>query len=116
MSMYVILTIHYVLFPKKFYILLVGVWVYRGMVSIEDFKLAMVVVLVLLTLPICFDGWEGCAAVSARVAVGHWLRCPCLAVEDAGIAIIKEHIKSTGAQRPTYAGGRQCGRRRWRRR
>jgi len=85
----VILITHLLPIPKQ---VLIRVWVYRRMVSIRDLKLTMVVVLVLLALPVRLDGWEGCAAVSAGVAIRHWLRCPCLAVEDAGIAVVEVHV------------------------
>lgn len=60
----------------------------------------MIVVLVMLVLPVLLDRWEGCAAVSARVAVWHWLRCPLLAVEDAGVAIVEVHVGECGPIRP----------------
>jgi hypothetical protein len=70
------------------------------MVSIRDLKLTMVVVLVLLVLPVLLDGWESCAAVSARVAVWDWLRCPCLTVEDAGVAVVEENLGEFGLMGP----------------
>jgi len=64
---------------------LVSVRVDRGVSSIRDLKLAVVVVLVLLLLPGLLDGRESGAAVAARVAVGDWLRGPLLGVEDSGV-------------------------------
>jgi hypothetical protein len=59
-------------------------------VSVRYLQLAVVIVLVLLALPLCFDSWKGGAAISTTMAIGDRLWCPIVVgVKDTSVRAIK---------------------------
>jgi hypothetical protein len=61
----------------------------------------MVVVLILLTLPLCLDSWKGGAAIAAGMAVRNGLRCPPgLRVEDSRVGAVEVPVREVGRRGP----------------
>ena len=66
---------------------------------VRDLKLAVVVVLVLLALPLLLDCWKGGTTGATRMDVWDWLWGPSLGVEDTwvrGIEVIVGEWRTVG--------------------
>jgi hypothetical protein len=73
----------------------------RRVVSIRNLKLAMIIVLVLLALPLCLDGWQGGTAIATTVAVRHWLWCPFIVgIEDSSVRAVEVTVCKVRGSRP----------------
>lgn len=73
----------------------------RRVVSIRNLKLAMIIVLVLLALPLRLDGWQGGTAIATTVAVRHWLWCPFIVgIEDSSVRAVEVTVCKVRGSRP----------------
>lgn len=89
---------------------LVSERVNRGVQSIRDLKLPVVVVLILLGDPFLLDSRKGGASIAARMAIRNWRRSPSLAGENAGIRLVEVSVRESWGRIPRSQSVSSVGR------